>query len=231
MEELKREEEKAHQTRIMNNNTKRAGGKSPKTGSSSDAEHDGISSNHLTNSVHEKQRQNSGSGEMSQRKLKKSLSSSSNSTSPGGGGLGGSSDLEDRSKLTLWRRPFTTLYYFVREIPCSIVDTRDKFAMSLYDPRKRSIPLYRRTLILFAILGIIYGAYFMLLKEDPKSLKIKEDIAWYSYWVFLGILSSVGLGTGLHTFLLYLGPFIAKVTLAAQECRSVQFPRPPYPDQ
>lgn len=40
----------------------------------------------------------------------------------------------------------------------------------------------------------------------------------------LGILSSVGLGTGLHTFVLYLGPFIAKVTLAATECNSVDFP-------
>jgi hypothetical protein len=34
----------------------------------------------------------------------------------------------------------------------------------------------------------------------------------------LGIASSIGLGTGLHTFVLYLGPHIAKVTLAASEC-------------
>jgi len=34
----------------------------------------------------------------------------------------------------------------------------------------------------------------------------------------LGIASSIGLGTGLHTFVLYLGPHIAKVTLAANEC-------------
>lgn len=42
--------------------------------------------------------------------------------------------------------------------------------------------------------------------------------------------SSIGLGTGLHTFLLYLGPFIAQVTLAAYECNSLDFPEPPYPD-
>jgi hypothetical protein len=53
---------------------------------------------------------------------------------------------------------------------------------------------------------------------------------WYGYWVFLGILSSVGLGTGLHTFVLYLGPFIAKVALAAQECGTLDFQTPPYPD-
>lgn len=34
----------------------------------------------------------------------------------------------------------------------------------------------------------------------------------------MGFLSSFGLGTGLHTFVLYLGPFIAQATLAATEC-------------
>lgn len=44
-------------------------------------------------------------------------------------------------------------------------------------------------------------------------------IGWRcGYWVLLGVASSIGLGTGLHTFVLYLGPFIAKVTLAANEC-------------
>ena len=38
------------------------------------------------------------------------------------------------------------------------------------------------------------------------------------YWILLGVASSIGLGTGLHTFVLYLGPHIAKVTLAANEC-------------
>ena len=38
------------------------------------------------------------------------------------------------------------------------------------------------------------------------------------YWVGLGIASSIGLGTGLHTFILYLGPHIAQVVIAANEC-------------
>ena len=33
---------------------------------------------------------------------------------------------------------------------------------------------------------------------------VEKQILWCAYWVGLGILSSVGLGTGLHTFLLYL---------------------------
>uniref|UniRef100_A0AAY4CC74 Vacuole membrane protein 1 n=1 Tax=Denticeps clupeoides TaxID=299321 RepID=A0AAY4CC74_9TELE len=60
---------------------------------------------------------------------------------------------------------------------------------------------------------------------------LEKKLLWCAYWVGLGVLSSVGLGTGLHTFLLYLGPHIASVTLAAYECGSVDFPEPPYPDQ
>ena len=60
---------------------------------------------------------------------------------------------------------------------------------------------------------------------------IEREMLWALYWVGLGILSSIGLGTGLHTFLLYLGPFIASVTLAAFTCNSVDFPEPPYPTE
>jgi len=59
----------------------------------------------------------------------------------------------------------------------------------------------------------------------------EEYLVWCGWWVGLGILSSVGLGTGLHTFLLYLGPHIAAVTMAAYECDSLDFPSPPYPAQ
>lgn len=59
----------------------------------------------------------------------------------------------------------------------------------------------------------------------------KSKINWCLYWLGLGVLSSVGFGTGLHTFLLYLGPHITSVTLAAYECGGLNFPEPPYPEQ
>src|SRR3990167_11544852 len=37
--------------------------------------------------------------------------------------------------------------------------------------------------------------------------EIAKFVGW---WVVLGILSSIGLGTGLHTFVLYLAPHMAK---------------------
>lgn len=39
----------------------------------------------------------------------------------------------------------------------------------------------------------------------------------------LDMLASVGLGTGLHTFLLHLGPHIASVTLVTYECKAVEY--------
>jgi hypothetical protein len=53
---------------------------------------------------------------------------------------------------------------------------------------------------------------------------LRSAFMWYGRWIVLGILSSVGLGTGAHTFLLFLGPFIARVTTAAYICKSTDFP-------
>jgi hypothetical protein len=69
--------------------------------------------------------------------------------------------------------------------------------------------------------------YYLFQYWDP----VRKQTVWCLYWLGLGVLSSVGLGTGLHTFILYLGPHVATVTLAAYECGSLNFPEPPYPDE
>ena len=53
--------------------------------------------------------------------------------------------------------------------------------------------------------------------------KLESDVIWYGWWVLLGIASSIGLGTGLHTFMLFLGPFIAQATMTAYKCASLDF--------
>lgn len=50
-------------------------------------------------------------------------------------------------------------------------------------------------------------------------------------WILLGIASSVGFGFGMHTFVLFLAPHIAAVTMAAHSCNSLNFPEPPYPNE
>lgn len=58
-------------------------------------------------------------------------------------------------------------------------------------------------------------------------IKTVENIAYFAlYWIVLGVASSIGLGTGLHTFVLYLGPHIAKVAIASTHCGYVPEMRP-----
>lgn len=91
---------------------------------------------------------------------------------------------------------------------------------------------YRKLVILVISLALTFA---VTLKLEGPHQKLLDDsykkLLWCLYWTGLGILSSVGLGTGLHTFLLYLGPHIAQVTLAAYECNTLNFPEPPYPDE
>jgi len=48
--------------------------------------------------------------------------------------------------------------------------------------------------------------------------------AWVVWWVGLGVLSSIGLGTGMHSGILFLWPHVFKVVAAAERCGTVGFP-------
>jgi vacuole membrane protein 1 len=127
---------------------------------------------------------------------------------------------ENRSNIVLHKRPLQTMYYFLREVPFVL--------MSLL----RKILCYKRTVIfLFLLCAFLITIDFIDGPHTEMWKFSKKTVLWWGWWVFLGFLSSCGLGTGLHTFVLYLGPFIAKVTLAAYECRTTNFPSPPYPDE
>ncbi|XP_062582723.1 vacuole membrane protein 1-like [Saccostrea cucullata] len=126
---------------------------------------------------------------------------------------------KEREKIVLWRQPVTTLHYFVRESSCLI----SEFSQRLLK--------WKKTVAICVVLFILAASAYNL--EGPHQQGIsamQRTLLWWGYWIGLGVLSSVGLGTGLHTFLLYLGPHIAAVTLAAYECNSVDFPEPPYPN-
>lgn len=85
--------------------------------------------------------------------------------------------------------------------------------------------------VLFGLIAALSTFYHIPGNHQTLITSIRANLWFAVYWVGLGVLSSVGLGTGLHTFLLYLGPHIASVTLAAYECNSLNFPQPPYPDE
>lgn len=91
---------------------------------------------------------------------------------------------------------------------------------------------HKKSLACLAILlSIVMALFYVPGRHQVFIDAIRMNLFFVVYWVGLGVLSSVGLGTGLHTFLLYLGPHIASVTLAAYECGSLAFPEPPYPNE
>ncbi|KAJ7397612.1 Vacuole membrane protein 1 [Pitangus sulphuratus] len=127
---------------------------------------------------------------------------------------------EERLNIVLWKQPLVTLQYFCLE--------------TLINLKEWTIKLWHRRSILVCVLlalATLTATYYIEGAHQQYVRYMEKKFFWCAYWVGLGILSSVGLGTGLHTFLLYLGPHIASVTLAAYECNSVNFPEPPYPDQ
>ncbi|OQV21687.1 Vacuole membrane protein 1 [Hypsibius exemplaris] len=121
-------------------------------------------------------------------------------------------------QLTLWRSPFKTVRYFLLEVLSLLHDYGSRLA---------------RTSIL---LPLVAAAVFLVVTYNVEGVHqtyvgyLERKLITCLYWIGLGVLSSIGLGTGLHTFILYLGPHIASVTLAAYECGTLNFPEPPYPE-
>lgn len=153
----------------------------------------------------------------------------------------------DADHLTLWKHPIITLHYFFNEVFINFISLAKKTL--LY---KWTVCAMILLVISFLTLSRISGPqqevrekvfHFQSLVSNASYLMIcvflclqifklwEAKIMWWLYWVGLGVLSSVGLGTGLHTFVLYLGPHIAAVTMAAYECGGLNFLEPPYPDQ
>lgn len=99
------------------------------------------------------------------------------------------------------------------------------------------IPIYHSILELLHLSGenfksisgfLSIGTLFFAL---ISSLGYYQLALWCLKWIGLGILSSIGFGFGMHTFVLFLAPHIASVTLAAHSCKSLNFLEPPYPNE
>ncbi|XP_024217580.1 vacuole membrane protein 1 isoform X3 [Halyomorpha halys] len=126
---------------------------------------------------------------------------------------------EERESLVIWKKPVITVNYFVRELFLTSIS---------FTQRTLS---YRKSL--FAGVIICSCIAVLLNLKGPHEVIVdlaKKKLLWSFYWIGLGVLSSIGLGTGLHTFILYLGPHIASVTRAGYTCGALNFPEPPYPD-
>jgi len=129
-------------------------------------------------------------------------------------------DREKRNKLVIWKQPLRTLKFFFLEVKYKLWQLFNKLLTS------------KSIVGLLTIGSLVYILSISMRGRHTEFIaRWKKQIHDSGGWLVLGILSSCGFGTGLHTFLLYLGPFVGKVTLAANECNSVNFLTPPYPDE
>jgi len=121
--------------------------------------------------------------------------------------------ISEIKKLTLRKSPLKTLYYF------SLLVIENLKYYGLYLSKHPGVTFFLvPILILYLLLSFIPGGHLIWLKE------FEEIILFITWWLVLGILSSIGLGTGMHTGLLFLFPHIMKVCWAASECKNMNFP-------
>ena len=59
---------------------------------------------------------------------------------------------------------------------------------------------------------------------QPMMEDVEEYVWFNAYWFFLGVLSSIGLGTGLHTGILFLMPFITQMNSFIYQHYTLDFP-------
>jgi len=115
-------------------------------------------------------------------------------------------------RLSLLRSPILTLYYF------SLVLKENFLYYTRYLATHPGVVFVLIPLLaMYFILGNIEGSHQLLVRE------FEQTILFAVWWLGLGILSSIGLGTGMHTGLLFLFPHIMKVCLAATTCQSINF--------
>jgi len=117
----------------------------------------------------------------------------------------------ERSKLNIYQHPFLIIKYFCLYI------------LDVFKCIGKSIISNLYAIILFSIF-ITSSIYFIEKYIDPEKLHtLRSTTFWYGYWIVLGILSSIGLGTGFHTFFIFLVPHIIEVTTAAYTCGNLNF--------
>ena len=77
------------------------------------------------------------------------------------------------------------------------------------------------------IISVIIGAIILtlcttyIIWDFGVLIQMIDILIFSTFWIVLGILSSIGLGSGLNTGYLYLFPKIAQFVLISSECKGV----------
>lgn len=120
-------------------------------------------------------------------------------------------------KLTLTSQPFKTLKCFTSAI--------------LQHISRSLVYTFAHGCLLILLIAAIVAGVFLVTDDGPHTKHVEEIVEYLRFglwWVALGVASSIGLGSGLHTFVLYLGPHIAFFTMKAMQCGRVDIKSAPY---
>ncbi|KAJ8442761.1 hypothetical protein Cgig2_011031 [Carnegiea gigantea] len=125
---------------------------------------------------------------------------------------------QELENLTLTSKPCRTLKFFI-------------FAINDYVKQSLAYLLAKGGWLL--VLSTLFVACGVLLAtiEGSHEKHVQEFLQYLQFglwWTALGVASSIGLGSGLHTFVLYLGPHIALFTIKAMQCGRVDLKSAPY---
>lgn len=120
--------------------------------------------------------------------------------------------------LSLTTQPLKTLRFFI---------------LAVTDCLRQQISYIsaKRSWFVFISLLVITSGIFVrtVLKPDEEYfLELHNYLHFGIWWLALGVASSIGLGSGLHTFVLYLGPHIALFTMKSVQCGRVDIKSAPY---
>lgn len=115
--------------------------------------------------------------------------------------------LERRKDITLRKAPWKTVKLALAEIK---------------EGTKRGIRKVAKHKTMFAI-GYPSIAVYAILKAWGHANIVDPYLAYVVWWIGLGVLSSIGLGSGMHSGILFLFPHMLKVVLTAEKCHSVHF--------
>ncbi|OAY55787.1 vacuole membrane protein KMS1 isoform X1 [Manihot esculenta] len=118
---------------------------------------------------------------------------------------------QELENLTMTTQPFKTLKFFM---------------LAIIQYVKRSvIYLLAKGGWLMLLSTVVAALGILLVTIDGPHEKHIEELGHYMrfglWWIALGVASSIGLGSGLHTFVLYLGPHVALFTIKAMQCGRV----------
>lgn len=124
----------------------------------------------------------------------------------------------DLERLTITSRPFKTLSFFVLAIAQNLERTCSSVLKKGYQLKTAML--------------LVVATWVLLMFTDGLNEKHLQELLWYVrfglWWIILGVASSIGLGSGLHTFIMYLAPHVALFTIKAVQCGRVDLKSAPY---